>query len=140
MQRAMKKARKFDDFRRRTRRSFMAVALAGTGVSVGAFFFGRAVSRGEEARPHVPFAALEQARKLATGPLDDLVAAYPTFLLVLERVPRDGLLWVGYSRLVDAAARRESAPLMRHLAESGSKLPPELAALVERLQPVRTGR
>ena len=130
-----KKARKFDEFRGRTRRGFLLMAVAGCGASVAAFFVGH----GSAAKPRpaqVPEAALTQARKLAVGPLADLVASHPTFLLVLERAGDDVALWAGYARLVDVAVQERHAILARHLLESSAAAPPTLTPMHSLLQPI----
>ena len=132
---AFKKARKFDDFRGRTRRRFLLAAMAGVGASIGTFFVGRATATaiGPTQEPSV---ALSQARGLATGPLTELVASYPTFLLMLERSGHDSTLWTGFARLVDVAVERDDPTLARHLLQSAVSPPDAIKPLTLLLQPI----
>lgn len=140
LQQALKKARKFDDFRTRTRRGFLLAALGGCGASAAMFFLGRATAGSLATTEPAPSPALAPARKLATGPLSELVAAYPTFLLMLERAGADRTVWIGYARLVDVAVQRRDQIMARHLLQSGASPPPDLGGLNALLVPLTQNR
>ncbi len=118
MRKAFKKADKFDHFRKRTRRAFLAMGALGVGAAIGGFFLGRASVK-VEAEDSVADSPLESrrqyARDLAQGPLDALVDAHQSFLLVLNRLPPDSVLWSGFARLADAAVSRRDARLAKRL-------------------------
>ncbi|MEZ5963853.1 MAG: hypothetical protein R3F56_08420 [Planctomycetota bacterium] len=136
LQRALKKARKFDDFRGRTRRGFVLTTLGGLGASIGTFFVGRYMAGRAESAPSPAIVGDELSQRLATGSIDDLVSAYPTFLLLLERNPSSAAAFAGYARLVDAAVRNEDRTLARHLVESAATAPSRFSGLADLLRPI----
>lgn len=135
LQQAVRKARKFDEFRSRTRRGFVLTALGGLSASVGAFFLGRSAAAPAVGLPQPLNDEVRLLRRWATGPLANLVSAYPTFLLLLER-NGDAPSFAGYARLVDVAVERDDATLARHLLQSATTAPSELASLTRLLEPV----
>jgi hypothetical protein len=117
MRKALKKADKFDHFRTRTRRAFVALGALGVAGAVGGFFLGRAtVSKDPGPVSVSPLEGRrEYARELAQGPLDGLVNAHQSFLMVLNRLEPDSILWSGFARLVDVAITRRDVRLAKRL-------------------------
>ncbi|HLU37983.1 MAG TPA: hypothetical protein VK081_01280 [Planctomycetota bacterium] len=141
-QKSWKKARKFDQFRARTRRNFLALGLIGCAATVSSFFVGRSTSGSREPRlpAGLPEVAVQRARAWAAGPIDALAASYATFLVVFERVPDDPALIAGYARLAEFAMQHQDRTLARHLAESGAVLPETLHPLRAALQAAARGQ
>src|SRR5690606_20930272 len=106
LRKTMKKARKFDDFRARTRRHFLALGIVAGSASVASFFVGRGTSSEPAADSALPLPLLRQAHRLTVGSIDELLADYATLLLALERRPNDPVLTAGFARLVDGAVER----------------------------------
>ena len=106
--------------RRKERRLLLAVGLAalagGVGLGVAGARLGRAFLDPEEARRR---RALEHARSLARGPLEDLVEGYAFVLDQIDLTGGDATLWSGVRRLAGWALRTES--------EAASRLARELA-------------
>ncbi len=129
LRQAFKKADKFDHFRKRTRRSFLALGSLGLAGTIAGFWVGRSTtwfsgSEGAhdlEGRPVDPRiqSMLPWARELARGDERALVEHYVGFLFVFGRVQADEALWHGFHRLVEVAKRDANRPLATHLLESG---------------------
>jgi hypothetical protein len=140
MQRSLRKARKFDDFRGRTRRKFLALGVAGLSASVAGFFLGRETAPPPATESSVPASLLRRAQRLATAPSEELLADYATVLLVFERTVHDPALIAAYARLVDLATQRQDRALARHLLESSPRLPATLSPFRATLDSLAQGR
>lgn len=80
---------------------------------------------------------VEGARGIADGPVDDLVAAYPTYAMVVERFarPDDAELWLGIERLADFAVLDRSEKgrrIARRLRQLFDVNPPPVSLLAKR--------
>ena len=118
LQRAFKKADKFDHFRSRTRRAFVWGGVAAIASAAGTFWVG--VRTGMAATGHNPPATAHPgqsvARNLAAASDADLLRDRLTFLQRLELAPEDSVAWIGFRRLAGmAVAGRDRALAARLL-------------------------
>ncbi len=100
LQKAFKKADKFDHFRQRTRRSLIAAGCAALCGAFGAYWLGSnsAVSDSGGARPS-EHPRLIIVRRLAATPDDSLWAQRATFLQAADEVGGSESGWLGMRRL-----------------------------------------
>jgi hypothetical protein len=146
LRQAFKKADKFDHFRARTRRSFLAIIGASAVAVTGSFFIGHSVGSSNAPTPRpVPkssriAAAAGQLETLALGPLDQLEQAHPMLIsyLDLHTTQATDAHWLGFERLLLLAlsapdAKRGLAREITRVAEVRST-PTHLQPLIEQLR------
>jgi hypothetical protein len=141
LQQAFKKADKFDHFRARTRRSFLALAGASAVAVAGSFYVGHSVGSSTATTPQpVPkssriAAAAGQLETLALGPLDQLERAHPMLVsyLDLHTAEATDAHWLGFERLLLLALSAPDAK--RGLAREITRLS-EVRSISAHLQPL----
>lgn len=105
---AFKKARAFDTFRSRTRRSMLAAAAAGLVTSVASFFVGQSTAdESSQRRPDHPMDAL------ALGEIDRLEARALDLLAEAETGRATPITWIGVERLLLRAISDDSKRSLR---------------------------
>lgn len=98
LDKAFKKARAFDRFRQRTRRSFVALGALAFGGTVGGFWAGQSMPR----ETNVPASQTpDWLMELAVGPASALRAQAVHVVAALETADSDHPLWLAYHRLVE---------------------------------------
>ena len=118
LQRAFKKADKFDHFRSRTRRAFVGGGIAAIAAAATTFWVGMRVGGGRTTAPDATTKVPPRqplARKLAAASDADLLRAQNTFLQKLELAPEDSIAWIGFRRLAGMAGARNDRVLAARL-------------------------
>jgi hypothetical protein len=143
LQKALKKAEKFDHFRQRTRRTFCLLLVGAAAATVGSFYAGQVVGRRvspraghaeETDRAAFLRQQLPLAHRLARSTDRELEAGYATFLLVMSGTGGDDVLWHGYERL-GALALARADERGREIAD-GLVRAASMLTVPERLQPL----
>jgi hypothetical protein len=133
LQRAFKKADKFDHFRSRTRRTFIGGAIAAAAATATSFWVG--VRTGMSSAPtdaghkaDVPLGDMSGVgRRFATASDQDLRSNAALFLRILDTHASDDLLWAGFARLARmsiAGSEQEDTLLAQRLLISARHQPP----------------
>ena len=116
LQRAFKKADKFDHFRSRTRRTFIGGGVAAIAAAAASFWVGMRTGRAE---PAIPVAATsprqQMARRIAASSDSELMRDRFALLQGLEMTPNDPVAWVGFRRLAGMAAASQDRNLATRL-------------------------
>lgn len=137
LEQTFKKAKAFDRFRERTRRTFIGLGLAALAASGTAYWLGRhsAASALDAWQARLPW-----AREFARQPIEVMVTGASTFLGVLQNAGGDDPdLWRGFARLAEHALAlpdTQGTLLRQRLRTACDTVPPlpEYAPLVERLR------
>ena len=115
LQRAFKKADKFDHFRSRTRRTFVGGGVAAIAAAATSFWVGMRTGRGE-AKPVVVTSPRQQlARRIAASSDSDLMRDRFALLQGLEMTPNDPVAWGGFRRLARMATESQDGALAARL-------------------------
>jgi hypothetical protein len=122
LRKALKKADKFDHFRRRTRRTFLGLGALGLFAGVTGFAAGRHRSRSVDTDTDDD-TLIGQHRSLAAAPIARLRAGYIVFLASMEQAPADPRFWVGFERLATHALETRDAELIRRLRVTANAVP-----------------
>lgn len=143
LRKAFKKADKFDHFRQRTRRQFMAIGALGVATGIGGFFVGRTFGLRTRELPPADesrrrwLQKLPWARTYAEQPAASLSTNYATFLMVIQQTGGDDPTWRGFAKLVEHALSPscEDPYLRRALLRTCESAPPPdwLQPAVQRL-------
>jgi hypothetical protein len=138
---ALKKADKFDDFRGRTRRSFIALATAGACGCIGAFFLGRGFAESASPASADPWrTSLPWAREFSRQPVETLIQGASTYLSVLQNAGGDELeLWQGFAKLATYALENSDTQAQALRARlrvfcSRVRVPAQFQSTVQQLQ------
>jgi hypothetical protein len=120
LDKAFRKARAFDRFRVRTRRSFLALGVLSIGGAAAAFVVGRASAPAAAGEPAGTRDAWIDG--LARGPLAALRAQAPHVVAALESCAPDDPLWIAFHRLAEIAiANPADETLRRQLRKLGAR-------------------
>jgi hypothetical protein len=131
---AFKKARAFDRFRQRTRRTVLATAGGGLLLGVAAFFAGRSVVEAPVPQTTHPMDAL------ALGDAQRLQARAIDLLAEVEMGRGTPSLWVGVERLILCAMLADDASPLRTRVlalRALPSLPPAIATALTKLASAR---
>jgi hypothetical protein len=113
LRKALKKADKFDHFRKRTRRSFVLVGAL-SALSAGAAVWSAIRSVAVQGPP----GSLDRWATVAVGPLSELRQRAIPLLGALDGRPEHDPIWQGYHRLVaDSTLAPGDTPLRRMLIQ-----------------------
>jgi hypothetical protein len=115
LQRAFRKADKFDHFRARTRRTFVAGGVAAIAAAVGSFWVGRRTSRASPSHSGRPSPRKELARRLSAASDVELFRDRLAYLQGIEITPDDPVAWGGFRRLVTMAQESRDRELAARL-------------------------
>lgn len=123
LQRAFKKADKFDHFRQHTRRSLLAAGCAALCGAFGAYWMGaNSATSGNGSAPPSEHPRLIIVRRLAAATDDSLWAQRATFLQAADEVGGSESGWLGMRRLakMTLATGREDKVFAARLLKSMS--------------------
>lgn len=125
---------------RGARRRFLAVFGIGVAGAAGAGYFGgrasAATGKAPEPTKDPASRLLADMKRIATGPMAELLERHAPFLACLDDHPDESLLWLGFERLGQMALLDASVALrQRLLTTARAKTVPEaFAPIVARLE------
>lgn len=138
LERAFRKAEKFDTFRARTRRTFVAGGLAAIAAAATSFWAGnqtgRAIPRGTAALT----VHQAHARRIAAASDEALLRERLSLLQALEDATNDPVAWMGFRRLAGIAVATRDQALAKRLLVTWSMARPgaEVADLGDQLRTI----
>lgn len=121
---------------RGARRRFLAIFGLGVAGAAGAGFAGGRMMREADLPQTSEAQLLAEMKRIAVGPMPELLHRHATFLSFLDDHPDEALLWVGFERLGLTSIVEERRELRaRLLTTARAKVVPDhITPLVARLQ------